>query len=116
MTFDRYFDLSDGMNLAEMVASFAVGVCPKATQRSYMDLHHRPQCEDWPVSSAACKLAAGIISCEIVKILLNNPGVKAAPIFTSLIRTFIAWHKVIFGVEIEIQFNGSNGISCRRNC
>ena len=39
-SFDRYFDISDGMNELEKVISLIIGLAPHATHRSYLDLSH----------------------------------------------------------------------------
>jgi molybdopterin/thiamine biosynthesis adenylyltransferase len=82
MSFDKYFDLSDEMDLVEKVAAFAIGVCPKATQRTYMNLRSIDmKAHRGPSSAAGCQIAAGAMSCEVVKILLGKRPVKAAPYF-----------------------------------
>lgn len=82
MSFDRYFDFSDAMGPAEKLASLAIGVAPRATQRAYMDmravnLHERVG----PSSSLACHIAAGAMACEVVKILLKRGPVRSAPYY-----------------------------------
>jgi len=80
MSFEDYFDLSDNMSPLEKVVAFGVGVAPKATQRSYMDLNALDiDSRTGPSSSAACHIAAGAMGCEAVKILLGKGRVKSAP-------------------------------------
>jgi molybdopterin/thiamine biosynthesis adenylyltransferase len=80
MTFDRYFDLRDGMDAIDQLVAFAVGVTPKATQRSYMDLRGLDvRARRGPSSSAACHIAAGAMAVEVVKILLKRGRVRVAP-------------------------------------
>jgi molybdopterin/thiamine biosynthesis adenylyltransferase len=38
MSFDEYFDLNDTMDRADQLVAFLVGLTPRATQRTYMDL------------------------------------------------------------------------------
>ncbi len=80
MSFDRYFDLSDGMSPLEKLVAFAVGVAPKATQRPYMDLRDLDIAgRRGPSSAAACHLAAGAMACESLKLLLGRGRVRTAP-------------------------------------
>jgi molybdopterin/thiamine biosynthesis adenylyltransferase len=82
MSFDRYFDLSDQLSPLEKVIAFGVGVAPKATQRSYMDLAALdPASHAGPSSSLACHIAGGAASCEAIKILLGRGRVKCAPFY-----------------------------------
>ena len=80
MTYDEYFDLSDDMSPYEKLAAFAVGVAPKATHRSYMDMRYVDMnARVGPSSSVGCHIAAGAMACEAVKILLRKGRVKVAP-------------------------------------
>lgn len=80
MSFDRYFDFRDEMDNLEKLVAFAVGVAPKATQRTYMNLQELDIAgRRGPSSSAACHLAAGAMGIEIVKILLQRGTIKPAP-------------------------------------
>jgi len=82
MSFDRYFDLSDQLSPLEKVIAFGVGVAPKATQRSYMDLAELdPSSHAGPSSSLACHIAGGAAACEAIKILLGRGCVKCAPFY-----------------------------------
>ena len=82
MSFDRYFDLRDDMSQLEKLVAFGVGVAPKATQISYMDLRElNISARTGPSSGLACHIAAGAIGCEAVKILLKKGRVKAAPYY-----------------------------------
>lgn len=82
MSFDKYFDLRDGMTpLAEAVA-FGIGLAPKATHRHYIDFaevdvaRHRG-----PSASLACELAAGVAATETLKVLLGRGRLRPAPCF-----------------------------------
>jgi len=80
MSFDRYFDFSDQMDQAEKVAAFAVGVAPRATQKSYMDMRFvNVAARTAPSCSLACQLAAGAMACEALKILLGRGRIYPAP-------------------------------------
>ncbi len=82
MSFDRYFDLSDDMDKIDKLVAFGVGVAPKATQRSYMDLRYiDTNARVAPSVCPACHLAAGAVAAETVKILLKRGRVRVAPYF-----------------------------------
>ena len=80
MSFDRYFDLTDDMSPLEKLIAFGVGVAPRATQRSYMDLEALDiEARTAPSCTLACQLAAGALACEATKILLGRGRVRVAP-------------------------------------
>jgi molybdopterin/thiamine biosynthesis adenylyltransferase len=82
MSFDRYFDMSDSMDLMDTFVAFGTGVAPRATQRSYMDLQNLDvNARIAPSSSLACQLAAGAVGSEVIKILLNKGKVRPAPYY-----------------------------------
>jgi molybdopterin/thiamine biosynthesis adenylyltransferase len=80
MSFDRYFDLSDGMDSVEQLVAFVLGIAPKGVQWSYVDPGVlNVQAQTSPSSSVGCHIAAGAVGCEAVKILLGKGGVRTAP-------------------------------------
>jgi molybdopterin/thiamine biosynthesis adenylyltransferase len=80
MTFDRYFDLHDGMSPLEQVVAFAIGLAPKATQFRYMNLGAvNPGARTGPSLSLACHLCSGVVATEVLAILLKRRPPKAAP-------------------------------------
>jgi molybdopterin/thiamine biosynthesis adenylyltransferase len=82
MTFDEYFDFSDDMDYAAKIAAFALGVAPSGLQRPYMSLEFVDlQARTGPSSSLACQLAAGVMACETVKILLGRGTVYPVPYY-----------------------------------
>jgi molybdopterin/thiamine biosynthesis adenylyltransferase len=82
MSFDKYFDMSNDMGRLEQLVAFGVGVAPKATQRSYMDLDALDiESRAAPSTAMACQLAAGAMGCEAVKILLGKRRIKVAPYY-----------------------------------
>ena len=82
MSFDRYFDLHDGMEKLDSLIAFAVGVAPPATQIAYMDLKKvNIGSRTGPSTSAACQLCAGVAAIEALKILTDRSGVRPAPWF-----------------------------------
>lgn len=82
MSFDRYFDLSDGMDDVEQKLAFLVGSSPKATQLAYMDLAYMNfEKRIAPSTSLACHLAAGVMGAEVLKVLLNRGRLRPAPYY-----------------------------------
>ena len=79
MSFDRYFDLHDGMDQLDSLIAFAVGVAPPATQIAYMDLKKvNIGSRTGPSTSAACQLCAGVASIEALKILIDRGSLRPA--------------------------------------
>ncbi|HUT92112.1 MAG TPA: ThiF family adenylyltransferase [Thermoguttaceae bacterium] len=82
MSFDRYFDFSDDMDQVEKVVAFGVGVAPKRTQRTYMDLRYFDiVAHTGPSVCPACQIAAGAVASEAMKILLKKGRVRSAPYY-----------------------------------
>ncbi len=79
MKFDEYFDLHDGMQPVDLFSSFLIGLTPRATHIPYMDLSYVEASGRGPSVAAACRLCAGVVGAEAVKILLNRGEVRAAP-------------------------------------
>jgi molybdopterin/thiamine biosynthesis adenylyltransferase len=83
LSFDDYFDLHDGMNRWDQLIAFAVGVAPRATHLSYLDLSVvDPRSGAGPSSGLACQLCAGVAAAEVVKILLDRSPLRAAPYYS----------------------------------
>ena len=82
MSFDRYFDINDNQTKTEQLVAFAVGLAPRATHLSYIDLNEVDLANQaGPSASLACQLASGVVGAEAIKILLNKPNRLAAPTF-----------------------------------
>jgi len=82
MSFDRYFDLSDGMDKAQKFAAFLAGLVPVATHRGYMDISYVNMKQHvGPSASLACQLSAGVAAAEAIKIILNRGPIESAPHF-----------------------------------
>jgi molybdopterin/thiamine biosynthesis adenylyltransferase len=80
MSFDEYFDLNDSMDRADHLVAFLVGLTPRATQRTYMDLSGvDPRAGKGPSAGLACHLCGGVVAAEIVKILLGRSPIRPAP-------------------------------------
>lgn len=82
MSFDRYFDLSDGMTGVESFAAYVVGMAPSMLQRGYMDLAFLDyRNRTGPSAGLACHLASGVVAAEVLKILLGRGSVHVAPVY-----------------------------------
>jgi molybdopterin/thiamine biosynthesis adenylyltransferase len=80
LSFDDYFDLKDGMDRADLLIAFFVGLTPRATQRAYFDLTQvDPKVGRGPSAGLACHLCSGVVAAEIVKILLGRSPIRSAP-------------------------------------
>ena len=82
MSFDRYFDLHDGMDYGEKLIAFLCGLAPSATHRRYLDVAYVDVVRRTaPSTSLACQLAAGVMAGEALKLLLGRGPVQAAPVY-----------------------------------
>lgn len=82
MTFDRYFDLSDGMDDVEKFVAYVAGMAPASLQRGYMDLSYLDVANrTGPSAGLACHLASGVVAAEVLKILLHRGRVYSAPFY-----------------------------------
>jgi hypothetical protein len=82
MSFDKYFDVSDAMDEIEKFVAFGIGVAPRATQKSYMDLSKlNVGSRIAPSAGLACNLAAGAVGSAVIKILLKKGRLKTAPCY-----------------------------------
>jgi molybdopterin/thiamine biosynthesis adenylyltransferase len=80
LSFDDYFDLRDDMDRMDQLVAFLVGLTPRATQRTYMDLSQvDPSSGRGPSAGLACHLCSGVAAAEVVKILLGRSPIRAAP-------------------------------------
>jgi ThiF family len=80
MPFDEYFDLRDGQDELEQTLLFALGLAPRMTQRSYLDLNYVDlAAHRGPSAALACQLCSGIAAAEVLKILLDRGPLRAAP-------------------------------------
>ena len=85
MSYDEYFNFHDGMNPKELFIHYIIGMAPKATHRSYIDLNFVDFAKRiGPSASAACHLAAGVIGTEVIKIILRRGRIKPAPYYHQL--------------------------------
>ncbi|MGE3806714.1 MAG: ThiF family adenylyltransferase [Gemmataceae bacterium] len=80
MSFDEYFDLNDDMDYWDQIVAFAVGMTPKATQRSYFDLATMdPESKQGRTTGLACSLCAGVATAQALKIILGRGPLRPAP-------------------------------------
>ncbi len=75
LSFDEYFDLSDGQSRFDQLVRFALGLAPAGLHRSYMDLASvDPKSGRGPSSIIGIQLAASLVGAEAVRILLRRGG------------------------------------------
>ena len=93
MTFDRYFDLRDDMSVEEQLIAFFVGLAPKAAQKGYTLPGSISMAERrGPSLAAGCQMCAAAAAAEVVRILLDKPGLRPAPCYFQydpFVRKFI---------------------------
>lgn len=81
MSFDRYFDLRDGLSDEELAVRFMMGLAPAMLHMGYLA---DPDAVDLaaqrgPSTPMACDLCAGVMGTEVLKILLHRGRVSWAP-------------------------------------
>lgn len=82
MSFADYYDIRDGMPYFEKLAAFAVGLAPSATHVSYMDFSHVSLKDHaGPSISSACNIATGLLTAEVLFLLLGLRSPQKAPKF-----------------------------------
>lgn len=80
MSFDDYFDLTDDMTPLDQLVAFAVGLAPRGFHTKYLDLSQIKFSEGrLPSTALACHLCSGVAATEVLRILLERGGVRAAP-------------------------------------
>jgi molybdopterin/thiamine biosynthesis adenylyltransferase len=80
MRFDDYFDLHDSMSRLDQLIAFAVGLAPRATHLSYLDLSQVDVASGrGPSAGLACHLCSGVAAAEVLKILLGRTPLRPAP-------------------------------------
>ncbi len=92
MSFDRYFDLHDDMNLAGQLIQFVLGLAPERAHRSYfppgaLDFEKRRA----PSLAPGCLLSAVLVATEIVNLVVKRRPPKVAPHFSQfdpLVQTY----------------------------
>ena len=80
MTFDQYFRM-EGRPPEEQFLRFLIGLVPKGLHRRYLVDPGRINlaARKGPSTAAAVQLCAGVTAAAALKLLLNRPGIKAAP-------------------------------------
>jgi molybdopterin/thiamine biosynthesis adenylyltransferase len=80
MSFDEYFDMAYAKDAMDRVVSFLVGLAPRATHRTYLDLSQvDARTGRGPSAGLACQLCSGVAAAEVVKILLGRSPINPAP-------------------------------------
>ena len=83
MTYDRYFDMHDGMEPIDQFAAFLTGLTPRATHLDYMDFSRvDARAANGPSVGLACNLCSGVAAAEVVKIVLGRGILRPVPCYT----------------------------------
>jgi len=82
MSFADYFDIRDEMPYFDKLAAFAVGLAPSAIHVKYMDMRYVSLKDHaGPSISSACSIASGLLTTEVLVLLLNLREGQKAPKF-----------------------------------
>ena len=82
MSFDKYFNIVNGMEPRDQYLSFALGLAPRATHIKYMDLSKVDlESKAGPSLNIACQICSGMAATEAVRIILNKEKIKPVPHF-----------------------------------
>ncbi len=82
MSFEEYFDIHDDMDLFDQLIAFTVGVAPWGTHWQYMDTNKVDSSDHaGPSLACACNIATGMLTSEVLVILLNRRPPMAAPYY-----------------------------------
>ncbi|MFC1479507.1 ThiF family adenylyltransferase [Planctomycetota bacterium] len=80
MGFDKYFDMCDGIDEEDMVARFVVGLSPKLSHSSYMDMSEVDlEGKTGPSLGLACMFCSAVAAAETVKAVLGRGRILPAP-------------------------------------
>ena len=82
MSFDEYFNITEGMTLSDKQLAFFIGIAPRATHLKYVDLSRVDlDTKAGPSLNIACQICSGMAATEAVRIILNKGGIKPVPHF-----------------------------------
>lgn len=82
MGFDEYFDIQDATPYHDKLLKFALGLSPRPTHVSYIDMNTVSLEEKrGPSCGSACQLCAALASTEVVRLLLGRNGGTSAPYY-----------------------------------
>lgn len=94
MSFDRYYDLNDGLDQDEQFARFIVGTSPRAFHLAYLDLSYVNLKERrGPSSSIGVTLCAAAAATEVLRLLLRWGNVRPAPFYAQYDLRRKKWHE-----------------------
>jgi molybdopterin/thiamine biosynthesis adenylyltransferase len=78
--FDTYFDIRTEMTKKQRLAAFAVGLSPRPTHLSYIDMSKVDlEAEIGPSLGSACYLCTAMAVTETLRIVLGRPGLQPVP-------------------------------------
>jgi len=80
MSFDEFFGIRPGMTRAERMALFGAGLLPRIPRSGAMDASRVDfETEKGPALASSIMLCAGIMSCEVMRILLKRGSPRCVP-------------------------------------
>ncbi|OIQ49161.1 Sulfur carrier protein ThiS adenylyltransferase [Pseudodesulfovibrio hydrargyri] len=85
MSFDEYFDITDGMEETRKYLHFAMGLAPRATHARYMDASVVDfDLGKGPSTIIGCQMCSALAATEVVRLLLGRKGVRSAPYYVQI--------------------------------
>ena len=82
MSFDEYFNITEGMTLSDKQLAFFIGIAPRATHLKYVDLSRVDlDAKAGPSLNIGCQICSGMAATEAVRIILNKGRIKPVPYF-----------------------------------
>lgn len=80
MSFDEYFDITDGLPMREKLLRFAVGLAPRGLHVRQMDpARISLDLGRGPSLGTACLLCASLAATQAARLITGRPGLKPAP-------------------------------------
>jgi molybdopterin/thiamine biosynthesis adenylyltransferase len=94
MSFDEYFNITEGMTLSDQQLAFFIGISPRATHLKYVDLSSIDlDVKAGPSLNIACQMCSAIAATEAVRILLGRKGIKPVPHYFQFDPYLQKYHK-----------------------
>jgi len=92
MSFDDYFDITDGMSYLQKLIAFAVGLAPAALHMRYLNLGKVDLSEkSGPALVSSCALCSSLAVTEVIRIATRRTRLRTVPHyvqFDALLQTY----------------------------
>ena len=82
MSFDEYFNITEGMSRSDQQLAFFIGIAPRSTHLKYVDLSRVDlDAKAGPSLNIGCQICSGMAATEALRILLKRGGIKPVPYY-----------------------------------